>query len=216
MKENTKKFRPPEPKAGQEWSDLNIEYVLKSLDEVFRSSGNPVYAWNAICFCSRADEPLPHWVLAYLAECAERMMLNDHTSDLRAVLPKVLGFPKKKKSGPGKLLRPFDPDEVEFTHKFLTYIARGNDPKTARSNACDDMSPEFSDRHDDRALEKILLDGLGLQKPPAAELWKILAYHSMKSPFYHSMKGPLPNLSATEQKLNEAIEEALAKKARKP
>jgi hypothetical protein len=189
MKEDTKKFRPPELKAGQKRSDLNIEYLLKFVKEEFRSSGNPAHAWEAICFCSRADEPLPHWVITYLGECAERMISNGDTSDLRAVLPEVLGFPKKKKPGPGKLLRPGPgPDKVEFLLKFLTYIARGNDPKTARSNACDDMSPEFGDKHDDRALEKILLDGFGLQKPPAAEVWKILAYRSMASPLFKTQE----------------------------
>jgi hypothetical protein len=44
------------------------------------------------------------------------------------------------------------------------------------------MSPEFGDKHDDRALEKILLDGLGLQKPPTADDWKRIAYRSMASP----------------------------------
>jgi hypothetical protein len=113
-------------------------------------------------------------------------MSNDDASDLRAVLPKVLGFPNKKKPGPGKPLRPgrpgLDLDKADFILKFLPYIAQGDDPKTARSNACDGMSPEFGDRHDDRALEKVLLDGLGLQKTPPAEVWKILAYRSMASP----------------------------------
>jgi hypothetical protein len=72
----------------------------------FESTGNPYFAWFVIDSCAERNAPLPHWVLVYLAQSAGRMlsMKAQQTSDLRKVLPWVLGFPNKR--GPGNLLDP--------------------------------------------------------------------------------------------------------------
>jgi hypothetical protein len=135
MKANTKKFELFEFSAGIKLSQLNIEHLLKSLGEHFRRSGNPVHAWTAIHFCIKAGngKRLPDWVIAYLAQCSERMISKQGASDLRKILPEVLAFPKKRR-GPGKPLRPGrDPDKETFTTKFIEYVMQGDDPKVARA-----------------------------------------------------------------------------------
>jgi hypothetical protein len=64
----------------------------------FESTENPYFVWFEIDRCLEANKPLPTWVLAYLAQCAGRMLSEKarQTSDLRMVLPWVLGFPKKR------------------------------------------------------------------------------------------------------------------------
>jgi hypothetical protein len=176
MKANTKKFQLFEFSAGMKLSQLNIEYLLKCWDENFRSSGNPVHAWMAIHFCIKAGKKLPDWVIAYLAECSERMISKQGASDLRKILPEVLAFPKKRR-GPGKPLRSGpEPDRFSFTTKFVNYIMQGDDPKSARDNACNDMGCKFADKYDDKALVQILVDTMGLPETPHADQWKRIVY----------------------------------------
>jgi hypothetical protein len=175
MKTNTKKFQLFEFSERIKLSQLNIEYLLECLGENFKSSANPVHAWTAIHFCIKAGngKKLPDWVIAYLAQCSERMLSKQGASDLRKILPEVLAFPKKRR-GPGKPLRPGrEPDKESFTTKFVNYVMQGDDPKTARANACNDMSPKFADKYDDQALVKILVDTMGLPaKPQNPNQWK--------------------------------------------
>jgi hypothetical protein len=103
----------------------------------FESTGNPYFAWFEIDRCAEANTPLPQWVLVYLVQCAGRMlsMKAQQTSDLRKVLPWVLGFPKKR--GPGNLLDPVGgPKRVFFTLEFGIRVLRGEDTVTARRDAC--------------------------------------------------------------------------------
>lgn len=177
MKANTKKFQLFEFSAGMKLSQVNIEYLLKCLDENFGSSGNPVHAWAAIHFCIKAGKKLPDWVIAYLAQCSKRMISKQGASDLRKILPEVLAFPKKRR-GPGKPLRlGREPDKESFTTKFVNYVMQGDDPKTARANACNQMSRKFADKYDDQALVKILVDTMGLPATPQnANQWKRTVY----------------------------------------
>jgi len=93
------------------------------------------------------------------------------TSDLRKHLPWVLGFPKKR--GPGNLL---DPDRAQqktwFAFNFAAEIRKGNDPVTARRNACDALDGKAADV-DDKTLRLWLLEEFNLKKAPAnTEQWK--------------------------------------------
>jgi hypothetical protein len=157
---------------------LNTEAIFESLEENFESSGNPVHAWIAIYFSTKFGEPLPKWVIAYLAQCSKRMIFDKRgTSDLREVLPEVLDFPKKR--GPGKLLQAGpDEDKISFTRKFVNYIMQGRDPKTARKEACNrTFSRKVADKVDDKTLVHWLVDTMGLvKKPQNANQWKTAVY----------------------------------------
>ncbi len=99
-------------------------------------------------------------------------------SDLRAVLHEVLGFPKKK-PGPGKLLQPVpNVDKISFTRKFVNYVLQGDDPKTARKEACNrTFSLKVADKVDDKTLVHWLVDTMGLVKiPQDASQWKTVVY----------------------------------------
>jgi hypothetical protein len=121
------------------------------------------------------------------------------TSDLRKVLPKVLGFPKRKKPGPGKLLKPdiAGDNKRSFTRKFINYVLQGMDPKTARDNAWNDMSRKFADKHNDNTLVQILVDTLGLKTTPlTARQWETVAYLFA---MVDATERPLWDASATEE-----------------
>jgi hypothetical protein len=215
MKANTKKFQLFEFSAGMKLSKVNIDRLLECLDKAFKSSGNPVHVWKAIYFCDKAEEPLPEWVIAYLAQCSKRMIFDERdTKDLRKVLPKVLGFPGRargtKKSGPGKLLKPGPPeDKFSFTTKFVNHVMQGDDPETARDNACNDMSPEFADKYDDKALVQILINTMGLVETPLTpNQWKTRVYRWVAE---HFVQLTLWDANATEDGRERA--RALAKKA---
>src|SRR6516225_11535116 len=110
---------------------LNTEYGVEYLRYLYEEGsvrpnnvGNPAHVWWAIYFCTQAGIPLPDWVVAYFGRCSKRM-IEEHkdTSDLRAVLPKVLEFPsvsnQRKKRGRGKPLNPYGrSDRFNFAMKF--------------------------------------------------------------------------------------------------
>jgi len=167
----------------------NTEYQVEVLRYLFESSvnptnvGNPAHAWWAIYFCTQAGIPLPDWVIAYLGRCSKRM-IEEHvdTSDLRAVLPKVLEFPsvsnRRKKRGRGKPLNPYGrSDRFNFAMKFVLLILQGKDSKTARKDACiDTFSLEITEEVEDATLVDWLVDALGLEKKPQNETeWIALA-----------------------------------------
>jgi hypothetical protein len=196
--------------AGMKWSAVNAEYLLESLNELFEDSGNPAHAWLAIYFCTKFSEPLPGWVIAYLARCSKRMIIDKRdASDLRAVLPQVLGFPKKK-PGPGKLLQPGpDEDKISFTREFVNYILQGDDPKTARKEACNHtFSRKVADKVDDKTLVHWLVDTMGLVKTPQnAKQWKTAVYRYLALDLAQHARW---NANATEEDHKRA--DALAKK----
>jgi hypothetical protein len=104
------------------------------------------------------------------------MMSKQDAPDLRKVLPEILAFPKKGR-GPGKPLGPGPaPDKSRFTPKFVNYMMQGDDPKTARDSACNEMGRKFADKYDDKALVKILVENMGLPETPHANQWKRIAY----------------------------------------
>jgi hypothetical protein len=156
-------------------ANVNTEFVLESLE----GSDNPIYAWLAIYFATEAGKPIPGWVIPYLAQCSKRMIMvsAQDASDLRKVLPGVLGF--KKRPGPGKLLKPYlDLDKSSFTNKFARYIIQGKDPETARKDACNHtFKRKFADKVDDKTLDRYLVECMGLKKKPkTANQWKTAVY----------------------------------------
>jgi hypothetical protein len=171
--------RQPLLKAGDKWSAINVKLFCELLKEGFEGSGNPIYAWGAMRMCVGAGKPIPSWVIKYFAQCADRMISEWDTSDLQAVLPRILGFPKKG-PGPGKPLQPGPgEDKAAFTRKFLNYILEGKDPKTARADACNEVfSCAFADKVTDKTLVGYLLETLRLQEAPPknAQEWKAVAY----------------------------------------
>jgi hypothetical protein len=170
------KLQQPLLKAGDKWSDFNSEHFCERLKQDFERTGNPICAWGAMRMCIGAGKPMPSWVTKYLAQCADRMLSEWDTSDLQAVLPRILGFPKKR-SGPGKPLLPGPrADKLTFTLKFLNHILEGKDPKTAKADACNQtFGRKVADKIDDKTLNRYLLQTLGLQEEPNAQQWKALA-----------------------------------------
>jgi hypothetical protein len=124
--------------------------------------------------CAERNAPLPHWVLVYLAQSAGRMlsMKAQQTTDLRKVLPWVLGFPNKR--GPGNLLDPVGgPRRVIFTLEFGARVLRGEDPVGARRDACNAVFNGKEAEVDDKTLLRWTLEDFGLKKAPKnAEQWK--------------------------------------------
>jgi hypothetical protein len=163
--------------AGTRLSDINIKYYCEGMKERFERTGNPTYAWTAFNVCIKARKTVPGWVTEYLFQCSERMAEAD-TPDLRKVLAKILGFPKRR-PGPGSYLgsgrRGTDKDT--FRRKFLNYILEGKDPKTARTDACNEtFSRQFADKVSDKTLNGYLLERYeDLDEVPDAEEWKTIA-----------------------------------------
>jgi hypothetical protein len=164
----------------KETSEQLIDLARSSSEEValasvsFERSNNPYYAWYAIDVCIKNKKPLPNWLMSYLAQCSERILSGTtrQTPDLRKCLPWVLGF-SPKKSGPGNVL---DPDRTKqktlFAYSFGVEIMKGNDPVTARRNACDALDGKAANV-DDKTLTRWLLGAYNLKKAPAnAEQWK--------------------------------------------
>jgi hypothetical protein len=140
----------------------------------FESTENPYFVWFEIDRCLEANKPLPTWVLAYLAQCAGRMLSEKarQTSDLRMVLPWVLGFPKKR--GPGNLLDPVGgPERVLFTLEFGYRVLRGQDPVSARRDACNAVFDGKEAEVDDKTLMRWTLEDFNLMKAPrSTEQWQ--------------------------------------------
>ena len=151
--------------------------MIASLEEMrlaFEKSGNPFFAWFVLNRCAEANEPIPAWVGTYLAQCAGRMLSEKarRPSDLRKVLPWVLGFPKQ--SGRGNLLDPVNSRErIIFGLKFGLLVLAGEDPVTARQNACNFAFNGKEAEADDTTLQRWIREDYFLEKAPkSAEQWK--------------------------------------------
>ena len=159
--------------AASRDSDFMTEGALAS----WADTGNPHYVWFAIKICTEHKKPLPEWILAYLADCADRMLSDEARAgghDLRKMLPWIFGFPSKR--GPGNLL---DPDREEpkgalnFALRFATHIELGKSPTAAMREACNDAFKGENVDADEKTLRRWLLKQFDLKKWPAsAELWK--------------------------------------------
>jgi hypothetical protein len=79
------------------------DFQIRMCRSAWQGEENPVYVWSAIAICAKHKKPLPDWVMDYLAGVAQRMTSDvaKATTDLRAVLPGILGF-SAKQPGPGR------------------------------------------------------------------------------------------------------------------
>jgi hypothetical protein len=190
-----------------------VEFQLAARRESFEASGNPIYAWKAIFLCVHAEMPIPPWLAAYLFQCSKRMLSDkaQQRSDLRAILPWVLGFPPKKKSGPGKLLNPynFSLNRVLFLKEFAVRILEGEDPAAARRNACNVAFRGEDADVDDKTLRRWLRDGYGLKEAPEnSEQWKKIAYVFLA---VMSVTDQLSKMNMTSAEADAILNHALAK-----
>jgi hypothetical protein len=156
------------------------EFTLLRFRQVFEASGNPRYAWAALGLCTD-QKPLPRWLMEYLVQCSERMQNADQASDLRKILPRVLGFPTKraKKSWGDKI----NPRMWKFVTEFGVRILYGDDPRAARRNGCNAaFASKVADRLEDKTLMRWLHQAYLLKKEPKdAQQWKeiVLAFAEM-------------------------------------
>src|ERR1700738_2867756 len=133
----------------------NPDIALPHLQSDWEDTKNPFFVWSAINVCDLNQRELPDWVRAYLASCARRMVSEDavQKSDLRKILPGVLGFPQKKR-GPGHLLRP-EGDGVEYMVQAMVFaveIEKGAKRLVALHTASQSLGKKVADRIDDKTL----------------------------------------------------------------
>jgi hypothetical protein len=144
---------------------------LEIVRRAFEESGNPYFAWAAIHQCIKANTPFPNWLIAYLAQCSERMPKAEQTSDLRKVLPWILGFPTKR--GPRNLLRPGYSKRLKFVIKFARLIVQGQDPVMARRDACNAVFDGKDGEVDDKTLVRWVRNAFHLKEAPKnTKQWK--------------------------------------------
>jgi hypothetical protein len=170
-------------------------FQLKRWLAGLESSGNPSYAWKAIHVCLEHQIEFPDWVRAYLHDCSDRMFSQECAdrmkapkgSDLRKVLPWILGFPNvlepdQRKRGPGNLLNPDSEDgkrkdKMSFALKFAIRLENGDDPQKAMVNASAEI---FSEGAEEKTLWNWLLKEFDLKKRPAtADEWKTAARRAL-------------------------------------
>ena len=138
LKELEVSVRDPELLKELEVLVRDPDFTLDLFAQCFAADGNPYYAFMAIGICRKHGKQFPDWVNAYLDQVVERMESDEakETDDLREVLPKIFGFPKRR--GPGKLLNPGNnnPNRYLFAMRFKSLLMqKGQEPKQAIANA---------------------------------------------------------------------------------
>jgi hypothetical protein len=130
------------------------EFVLGYALAEWEQTHNPYFAWKAIEYCTQRKIDYPDWVRDYLAECAQRMVSASaaETSDVRKVLPRIMGFPSKR--GPGNPLKPERKEDQYFDAAlcFMGEIAKGSSPSMAVQTAFETLDPKVADKMDHRTL----------------------------------------------------------------
>ena len=176
-----RKSRLPRPRELFEAMRHDPDFWLQGTLQELAHTGNPYFAWMAIQVCIEHGRQFPEWLLAYLGDCAERMLSDkarEGGRDIRKVLPWIFGFPNvfdpsQSKKGPGNLLNPEgDPDMLDFVLNFATRLERGEKLSAAVRNACNTaFSGKLADV-DDKTLRSWLRKCLGLkEEPPNADAW---------------------------------------------
>jgi hypothetical protein len=165
---------------------MRTEFKVKGMRSAFERSGNPYYAWKAIDLCVKADLPLPIWLIAYLSQCSGRMLSDKaiQASDLRKILPWILGFPNKR--GPGRPLNPYrSPLRLVFAIKFGILVLNGENPVTARRSACNFAFDSKAADVDDKTLMRWVLEDFNLKKAPEnSEEWQEVAHNFLLAVFF--------------------------------
>ncbi|HEY1749578.1 MAG TPA: hypothetical protein VGG11_22815 [Xanthobacteraceae bacterium] len=131
---------------------------LAGFEYHWKKDKNPIYVWSAIHRSKKIKQPLPKWALIYLYDVAERIddFWTKDVSDVREVLPGILGFAKR--IGPGGHV-----GKVQELRKrealamaFAAQIFAGKSPADACADARNSMEYRVkgkSDEPDDRTLE---------------------------------------------------------------
>ena len=187
------------------------EFVLLRLRQAFEVSGDPYYAWAALRSCTNlVEKPLPPWLASYLFQCSERIEKAEQASDLRGVLPWVLGFPTKRTK---KCLS----DKVsprtrtwKFVTEFGVRILQDEDPVAARRNACNDAFDGKDTNVDDKTLMRWLLSAFHLKKAPKdARRWKEIVRRFAAVMIAHKQFVKMDMTSAEAAKASEIIDDAV-------
>jgi hypothetical protein len=175
-----------EVEAALQDPSLRLEACLDG----YQQTENPVYMWEAIKLCTEHSCPLPDLVSAYLGAVAKRMLSDEvrQCSDLRKVLPHVLGFPKKRR-GPGRLLDPYSvpDDRAIFAMKFLCKLGHDREPEPAFEEACNEMDASFACAEED-TLWGWIMEELGLAEKPKTNAEWHAAARAHYFPFFALVK----------------------------
>jgi hypothetical protein len=149
-----------QPSAFREWLEKRIKdpaLSLRTAHFFWQDTHNPAYVWWAIEICTSRGTQMdfPAWVRQYLADCAGRMFSPAlvEQSDLRKILPRIMGFPPKR--GRGNLLDLGKKEANQFSlpaMRFAIYIEKGAKPTAALRTASEFLDPEVADKIDIKTL----------------------------------------------------------------
>ena len=163
--------------AFKDWLKDRIErpeFMLRVALGSWQETDNPAYVWWAIELCTRSDQiEFPHWVREYLAECAQRMSSPDAAgaSDLRKVLPRIMGFPVKR--GRGRLLDLGAEDYATPAMRFAIEIEKGAKPTAALHTAFEALDAKIADKMDDKTFLSHIKKFFGVPNAPRTNAdWK--------------------------------------------
>jgi hypothetical protein len=145
------------------------DFVLAGAFVKWKETHNPYFVWMAIEACTRERVGFPDWVCKYLAECATRMLSPqaEDASDLRKILPEIMGFSSTK----GRGRYPLAPDDDNWRYlgaamRFAVEIFKGAQPTAALSSAFDVLDFEVADRMDDKTLRNHIKKFFGMTVAP--------------------------------------------------
>jgi hypothetical protein len=130
--------------------------------------GDPRWVWRVMRTCIEKREPFPDWCLDYLSAVADG--IEKAKDDMRAALPRILGFPK----GPGRRRHNRDALRIEkFAAEFMLLVMCGVSPGHARWEAAR-LQGKGSD---DKELAKCLREFFNLKSLPTRSQewrWKLI------------------------------------------
>jgi hypothetical protein len=143
------------------------DFRIRICRGAWQRAGNPFFVWGAVAVCTEHKKPFPDWVMGYLRDVAQRMTSDDAAAatDLRAVLPGIMGFPTKP--GPGHPLARDKDDALLFAGWFaIEIVDRGLEPTEALRKAAERLPPEAADR-DEKTLWRWLMKAVDLKRRPS-------------------------------------------------
>jgi hypothetical protein len=158
---------------------LNPVTHVRSNEMEWNRTGNPVHVWAAIEQCIWEKLEFPEWVTAYLLDTGRRMRSPEaqESTDLRVVLPKIIGFPPKSQRGRYPL-RPYsDADDVrmDFACEFAAEIKNGAKPIDALHDSCRVLDLKTGDKVDDKTLRGWVKEFFELMKWPRTNAgWRLV------------------------------------------
>jgi hypothetical protein len=150
------------------WFDAihDPDFFLQICESAWQNDGSPISVWWAVAACAKYKKPFPDWVMDYLGDVAQRMTSDDAkaATDLRAVLPGIMGFPAKP--GPGHALARRKDDALLLAGWFAIEIVDGGlEPTEALREAATHLPPEVAS-HDERTLWRWVMQQVDLKCRP--------------------------------------------------